>query len=340
MCGTVGLFADCPVADACAIKELARSATQVEPEGFRSPFEPWYERSAVRSAPARVLAPIDRTQAMFSPDLVPVLRDARVRDLGHEVQRAASIRQALRYLEFTAVLEARVVNDVVRDIMFLEAGIELPAVMVRDAHRIYTDEAFHAQFSFELAAQITELTGVEHDRRVEPYFVHRLRAVKAMNEPSLGRLIDYLFVFVSETLITSSLSSAAQDPRVVPAVRETLRDHARDEGRHHVYFAEFFRRLWDALPRAVRVAVAPVIPDLVEAFLAPDVTMAREELTLYGFSKDEADDIADGLADEATQTGRRAASARLTLQYLRESDADLSSPQTIARFEEMGMGRE
>lgn len=340
MCGTLGLFADCPISDTCAIKALARSAPPAEPEGFHSPFEPWYERSAVRSAPARVLDPVDRTQAMFSPDLVPVLQDARVRRLGSEVVRAASIRQALRYLEFTAVLEARVVNDVVRDIMFLEAGVTLPSVMVRDAHRIYTDEAFHAQFSYELAAQITDLTGVVHDRTVEPYFVRRLRAVKAANEPSLRRLIDYLFVFVSETLITGSLSTAAQDPRVVPAVRESLRDHARDEGRHHVYFAEFFRRLWGAVPESVRAAVAPVIPDLVEAFLAPDVTMAREELLLYGFETDEADDIADGIAAGAARGGRRAELARLTLQYVRESDADLASPQTVARFEEMGMGRE
>ncbi|PPG20772.1 hypothetical protein C5D30_09810 [Rathayibacter toxicus] len=340
MCGTLGLFADCPIADTCAIKALAWSAPQAEPDEFRSPFEPWYERSAVRSAPARVLDPVDRTQVMFSPDLVPVLQDTRVRSLGSEVVRAASIRQALRYLEFTAVLEARVVNDVVRDIMFLGAGVTLPPVMVRDAHRIYTDEAFHAQFSYELAAQITNLTGVAHDRTVEPYFVRRLRAVKAANEPSLRKLIDYLFVFVSETLITGSLSTAAQDSRVAPAVSESLRDHARDEGRHHVYFAEFFRRLWGALPGSVRVAVAPVIPDLIDAFLAPDVTMAREELKLYGFTADEANNIADGIAADAARGGRRAESARLTLQYVRESDADLTSPQALTRFEEMGMGRE
>lgn len=341
MCGTVGLFADCPLAQTCAISQLARagSAADPAPEPFRSPFEPWYERSAVRGAPRRVLAPVDRTQAMFSPDLVPLLQDERVRARGEDVVRRATIHQALRYLEFTSVLEARVVNDVVRDIMFLEAGVALPQTMVRDAHRIYTDEAYHAQFSFELAAQISELTGVQHDRSVVPYFIRRLRRIKTGLEPSLHRLVDHLFVFVSETLITGSLSAAAQDPRVALAVRETMRDHARDEGRHHSYFAAYFARLWAALPAEVRVQIGPVVPDLIDAFLAPDVTLASVELASYGFDVDEADDIIAGVVRRAHGGAGRTRMAARTLQYLREAGADEIDSATTARYEEMGMGR-
>lgn len=339
MCGTVGIFADCPLVDTCAISRLAHARERTDPEPFRSPFEPWYERSAVRSAPRRVLEPVDRTQAMFSPDLVPLLQDERVRAMGPDVVRRATIHQALRYLEFTSVLEARVVNDVVRDIMFLETGLDLPPNMVRDAHRIYTDEAYHAQFSFELAAQISELTGVQHDRTVVPYFIRRLRRIKAETDPSLHRLVDHLFVFVSETLITGSLSAAAQDPRVASAVRETMRDHARDEGRHHSYFAAFFARLWASLPSDVREEVGPVVPDLIDAFLAPDVTLARVELASYGFDEDVADDIVEGVVRRARSGEGRSRMAARTLQYLREAGADEVSSATTARYEAMGMGR-
>jgi hypothetical protein len=41
------------------------------------------------------------------------------------------------------------------------------------------------------------------------------------------------FVSISETLITSILRRVPRDPRVVSAVRNTVRDHCIDEARHH-----------------------------------------------------------------------------------------------------------
>jgi hypothetical protein len=231
------------------------------------------------------------------------------------------IQHLYRYLDFTAKLEALVVNRTALGIALGTVGVDLPAEMRFDAYRIYCDEAYHTLFSVDLARQVEAATGVAPVLPDTPYFLHRLAAIQQEAAPEDRALVELLFVIISETLISATLAEVPDSDDVVPTVRETVADHAQDEGRHHAYFAVFLKFLWGQLTRAQRQRAALWVPRLADAFLGPDLAAVRGELTGYGMRRTEVDQVlAETFA--ADRTGRhRTAMARHTLRYFEELDA-------------------
>ncbi|MGH1554569.1 diiron oxygenase [Streptomyces sp. L7] len=113
-------------------------------------------------------------------------------------------------------------------------------------------------------------------------FVERLRASAHRALPGAPALAGLLQAVVFETLITAVLNEVPGDPSVVGVVRDLLRDHARDEGRHHRFFAALFRELWTHLSAADRTAAAHALPELIRAALTWDLAPVRASLRLAG----------------------------------------------------------
>lgn len=313
MCATEGYFAGCQITPReCTIATLRKQAKQPAEDSYASAFDRWYDRSSVRNAPRRMLTNVNEAQAMFSVGLTPLLRSATFRSSVEDSVRTATVQQALRYLHGTAFLESRVVNGVVLDIAESGMGLLLPRRMRVDAYRIYTDEAFHAQFSIELASQITELTGATPAAVGPPTFYRSLLRLENDVDASYSALLRLLFVICSETLITGSLSAAAQDESVAAPLRSALRDHAQDEGRHHVYFSTLLRTMWDQLDDSARHFSALIIPELIEIFCVPDLSTFRAELDSYGITQDTADEI----VQETFPTHRAAEGTRASATHL------------------------
>jgi len=274
---------------------------------------------------------------MFSPALTPLLRSATFGETVDDSVRNATIQQALRYLRGTAFLESRIVNSVVLDIAESGMGLQLPERMRVDAYRIYTDEAYHAQFSVELASQITELTGSGAAAAdAPPTFYTSLIQLESRLDPSYSSLVRFLFVICSETLITGSLSNAAQDEGVSAPIRSALRDHAHDEGRHHVYFSSMLRILWDQLDDRARRFSAFVIPELINIFCAPDIPTIRAELAMYGLERPQADEIVDEVfPEQSANAGTRASAAHL-LKLLADIGISHYDAEVEAAYAEFG----
>jgi hypothetical protein len=95
------------------------------------------------------------------------------------------------------------------------------------------------------------------------------------DEPHVARLVQ---VVVFETLITAVLNEVPSDQSVVSTVRSVLRDHARDEGRHHRFFAAFFHEFWAQLSPSVRSRLARVLPVLIRDCLDWDINPVRSSL--------------------------------------------------------------
>jgi hypothetical protein len=91
-------------------------------------------------------------------------------------------------------------------------------------------------------------------------------------------------VVVFETLVTSILKDIPKDPSVVGTVREIVRDHAEDEGRHHAYFAAFFKELCQGTRPELRVRAARCLPELVSRSLTPDLVPVRGSLGAEGWT--------------------------------------------------------
>lgn len=317
MCGVVGLFAGCPAAVTCP-KALLTAAPPPDDGEYRSPLRSWFERAAVRTAPRREL---DDSPLLFPPELVPIARHPLVVALGADVRDQVLAQHLYRYLDFTAKLEHLVVNRTALAIAHGTVGVELPEEMRFDAYKIYCDEAYHALFSYDLARQARARSGIEPRLPAQPWFLRRLAEIQQTAPAELRPLVELLFVIVSETLISATLADVPADPDVAPAVRDAIRDHAIDEGRHHAYFAAFLRRLWGSLDRPTRRAAAVLVPRLVDAFLRPDVDAARAELLGYGMARDDVEHVlADVYAEPAMQAFTRGA-AQHTVRLFAELGA-------------------
>lgn len=333
MCGIAGLFVGCPAIAICP-SVLAPERDGAEPE-YHSVFGSWFERGGVRRAPRRVLDE-DQRKHVFSPDLVPLAQHELVRALPPAVFDAVLTQHLYRYLHFTVWLEHLVVNRTVLGIAHGGCGVDLPDEMVLDAYKIYCDEAYHAVAAADLLRQVRDRTGIRSLATGRPYFATRLAEIQESVAPELRTLVELLFVICSETLISATLADVPDDGRVHAAVRETIRDHAQDEGRHHAYFAEFLRFLWGRLDRSVRRAAALVVPDLVLAFLRPDLPAMRTELRDYGLTTDATEQVLAEVFHPGVIDTHARATARHTVRHFASVGA-LDDPAARDRFAELGL---
>lgn len=283
---------------------------------YRSSFSSWENRSSVRAKPQRILDELEEGKVFFPPELVPVLYHPLVREQEQQVINSLLLQRLYVYLDFTADLEQLVVTPVTQLISRRRSGFDVPAAMLHDAYKICTDEAWHAQFSDDLQCQLIAATKELPETVGEPYFLARLDTVKSEIQPSLRPLADLFFTVVSETLISSILSGIPKDKRVFTAVRETIADHAEDEGRHHTFFARFFEYAWPQLTPGQQNLVGTLLPEFIVAFLRPDLDATAAVLRTTGLGPEAVRGVMEETYPAArVQADMRAASAA-TLRLL------------------------
>lgn len=240
---------------------------------YESSFRHWDVRASVRSKPRRELTgEPSQGRLFFPPEQVPVAAHALVKDLpgGGELP----VHALYQYLHLTTVLEQTTVVPVASQIASDRLNIELPAAFRADAFKICTDEAWHAQFSYDFMSDVAAVTGIEPRALVTPGYTRKVSRAREMLDPSLRPLLDIFFAVVTETLISRLLSDIPKDRRLVPEVCEIVADHAEDEGRHHAYFRSLVQYLWTRISATERRLIGVQVPVLVRAFLEPDVEAA------------------------------------------------------------------
>ncbi|HEU5378304.1 MAG TPA: diiron oxygenase [Ktedonobacteraceae bacterium] len=283
---------------------------------YESKLKDWYGRASVRVKPQRVLIDEEAEgQIYFPPELVPVSQHQLVRNLGEWAIRRVLIQRLYMYLEFTAQLEHDVVNRVAHQIAHQQLGVDLPMEMVLDAYKIYTDEAYHAQFSAELKYQIELATGVAPNPTGAPRCLRLLRELLLSVPIEMRQLAEVFFTIVSETLISAILSQIPRDKRIVGTVRLLVADHAEDEGRHHAYFAKLLEFLWPQLNLKQKLIIGPLLSRFVLAFLEPDYAAIECELAGCGLKQSEIQQIMQESYPHSTVAAdiREAAKATLRL---------------------------
>jgi hypothetical protein len=260
----------------------------------------------------------NRETRFFPPELVPVAGHPRVKELPPQVFEEILVQHLYRYLDFTARLEHFVVNRTVLGIAHGTVGVRVPEDMRLDAFKMYCDEAYHALCAVDLARQVRRRTSMTPHLPDEPFFMRRLRQIQEETPSEYRALTELLFVIVSETLISASLAEVPSDGEVDASVRETIRDHAADEGRHHAYFAVFLHHLWGQMEREERRLAALLLPRLMDAFLHPDLEATHLELTGYGLSAESSWEILDEVYSPAVLSEHARSTSRQTRHYLEE----------------------
>jgi hypothetical protein len=258
----------------------------------------------------------DAGKVFYPQRLVPYLAHEALADLPESRRRALTIRHLYQFLMSTTHLETRVVNTTAELIANNRAGLDLPNTMRLDAFKVYCDEGYHALYSLDLADQIASATGVA----IPPWnyggIVDWLQETGRRLLPGEPALVPLLQTVVFETLITAVLVEIPNDPSVITVVRDLTRDHAKDEGHHHRFFAQFFHELWANLDHRLRERVAHALPGLVKACLTWDVEPVRASLLMSGV---DAATAATVLADVYADTGSKADVCRATMRTFRSA---------------------
>ncbi len=274
------------------------------------PGRDWYDRAGVRTSPRRRLAgELAAGQLFFPPALVPYLDHPLVAALPEDRRTALLARHLFHYLDFTAQFETQVVNRATERIAGGRSGMDVPIATRLDAYRIYVDEGYHSLYSLDVVDQISRAAGIAPAPYDFAPFLRRLDGVGERALPDEPLLAQLLQVVVFEMLITAILNDVPKDPRVLTLVRDIVRDHARDEGRHHVFFARLFRELWAQETTARRGRVARCLPGLIRSSLLPDLTPVRVSLAAAGLpTRAVADVVRDAYPRERVDESVRAAS--------------------------------
>lgn len=304
---------------------------------MKSPLEGWHDKAGVRVDPRRVLSvEVADGRTLFPEKLIPYLAHPHLRSLDPDRHRRVVARHLYQYLQFTTHFETRVVNRATERIANGTIGLDLEPSVRLDAYKIYCDEAYHALYSYDVVAQIEGVTGIEVPEYDFTPFLNRLDDVGRHAMPGEILLVQLLQVVVFETLVTALLKDIPNDPQVVDVVRETVRDHAEDEGRHHIYFSRFFKELWTGLDSGMRRKTAYCLPELIHRSLAPDLAPVRRSLELTCLAREEIDAIlADSYPAAQVSEGIKR-SARHTIRLF-ESVGVLDVPGAREVFEGAGL---
>ncbi|MFJ4871330.1 diiron oxygenase [Streptomyces sp. NPDC088757] len=301
---------------------------------YRSRFRTWERVATVRNSPMRALDADG--ELFFSPELVPALAHPLLRRAEPHVRETVLVHRLYEYLRFTIDLEQSAVIPVTGHISRGMSGLDLPEAMRADAFKIVTDEAWHAQFTYEILRQVRDRTGIAPALPDAPTFTTELARVHDSLPHEIRGLDELLFAIVSETLISSVLEDLPRDERLPGGVREMVADHAVDEAKHHTYFSTLLRHLWPAMTRKERELAGPYVPRLIFAFLEPDYTSAALGLRASGLTTEEVEEVMTDVyaRDRIVADVRRGAAP--TLQYFLEAGA-LEHGATLEAFRESGL---
>jgi hypothetical protein len=288
-------------------------------ESYTSKLVNWENYASVRNRPIRLLIDSETTEKLyFPPESVPALRHPLVLQGGEEKAREILLQRLYIYLCFTARLEHGAVNPTLELIAGRRSGFALPDGMIEDAYKIYTDEAWHAQFSDGMLRQLRTTTSADPYGLPEPAFMSHLALATRDLAPPDRNLACLFFTIVSETLISSILLDLPRDERLITAVRELVADHALDEGKHHAYFSSLLPLIWMELSASRKVTMGCLVPGFIRAFLDPDTPALIHALGSCGFTACQAAQIVhESLDPHEVAAGARQA-ARRTIRLCRE----------------------
>lgn len=282
----------------------------------------WNTRASVRTSEHDYLLPTDLEQQLetrhwFPPGLLAYLNHPAIKVLGPTVNHRLSANHLVYFLDYTTVLEHRIVNRSVETIIHGELKVNIPPRMKTAALQLYTDEGYHALFSNNLAEQIAGVYGINL-RPVMPHRITRLNALLERTPDKHRALAWFLVGFVSETIIARELLDVCRDD-LVSSVQAMLRDHLADEARHSRYFSEVLHYLWLTLNSRQRLFAARLLLDSIRIFFEADERWLRESLLSAGIGDIAITQVLGELTSPQATLRRARSGAGATLQALKKA---------------------
>ncbi|VVN22418.1 hypothetical protein PS684_00578 [Pseudomonas fluorescens] len=299
----------------------------------------WDSRASVRSSTHDYQLPDDVQQQLqsrywFPPAFLPYLAHPAIQTAGREVLHRLTANHLVHFLDYTTLLEHRIVNRAVEVIAHRELPIYVPLPMKHAALQLYTDEGYHALFSNRLAEQIAGLYGIT-GRPTIPRRITRMNAMIARTPEKNRALAWFLLGFVSETIIARELLDICRDT-LVSSVNDMLRDHLADEARHSRYFAEVFHYCWLSMNSRQRTFVSRTLLEIIGIFFEVDERWLQQSLRGAGIADSDVMEIVGGMATVQANRARARSGCIATVDALRKAGF-FATPHNQTLFAKAGL---
>lgn len=299
----------------------------------------WDNRASVRSSTHDYQLPDDVQQQLqsrywFPPAFLPYLAHPAIQAAGREVLHRLTANHLVHFLDYTTLLEHRIVNRAVEVIAHRELPIYVPLPMKHAALQLYTDEGYHALFSNRLAEQIAGLYGIT-GRPTIPRRITRMNAMIARTPEKNRALAWFLLGFVSETIIARELLDICRDT-LVSSVNDMLRDHLADEARHSRYFAEVFHYCWLSMNSRQRTFVSRTLLEIIGIFFEVDERWLQQSLRGAGIADSDVMEIVGGMATVQANRARARSGCIATVDALRKAGF-FATPHNQTLFAKAGL---
>jgi len=211
----------------------------------------------------------------FSPSVAPILLHPALEKLNHLQLVSIEVQLLYRYLRFTEYLETQLVNKVILDISNDHYQLHFSKAIKEEAYKIYCDEAFHTLQAADMTEQIRNISEIEPlPLRIE--LEDRITELKLDFREELVPYFDLFFVAVAENLVSQELNGCVKDKSMHPQIANLMRDHAKDEVSHAIFFKAVMKDLYQNLGVKLFEELASKIPAFLKAYLIP----SRENLEL------------------------------------------------------------
>jgi len=282
----------------------------------------WSTRASVRASAHDYRLPEDVAQQLetrhwFPPAFLPYLAHPAIEAAGRSLVDRLTANHLVHFLDYTTLLEHRIVNRAVETIVHGELPVAVPTSMKTAALQLYTDEGYHALFSSQVAEQIASLYAIT-GRPVMPRRITRMNLLIARTGQEQKPLACFLLGFVSETIIARELLDVCRDS-LVSGVNDMLRDHLTDEARHSRYFTEVFHYLWLHLDPRQRTFTATTLLEILEIFFEVDEHWLQESLCGAGIANTTVREILGTMTTAQARRQRTRAGSLATLNALKKA---------------------
>lgn len=232
----------------------------------------WDGRASVRNSAHTYDFPLNIEEELkrkdwFLRSALPFMTHPAILDAGEKAIERFLARYLIFFLDYTTILEHKIVNRSVEVIVHDELSLNIPYALKKAGCQLYTDEGYHALIAAGVAEDVNVFYGFEY-RCASIQRVNQLQQL-IKSDPEKSKLASLVVGFVSETSITQELLEVASKSLVSPAYN-MLRDHLMDECKHSLYFANSFGYVWYRLNDKLKMFAADFLIKVIFEFFRMD----------------------------------------------------------------------
>ncbi|MCF8480084.1 MAG: diiron oxygenase [Rhodospirillum sp.] len=234
----------------------------------RDYLEAWEARSTVRAMTRYRPSQADSHVPLLPEGFVPLVDEPEVQAMGPEVKRLLVTQACYRIMDGIALIETDMICECCRDLAHRSQLVEVPALARQVALAIHTDEGYHSFAAREFMDELTEITGIQPDGRLEDCSSRLgLDAVLAQLSPELHGAFRMVALSLTENLVTDEVIGLVKETELISPFHLNLREHLMDEARHQAFFRRLLRRVWAAFDPEIRTSLAQVLPLFLDFLL-------------------------------------------------------------------------